>query len=114
MSIFPLDFGATPALIDSDSGIELSYSALKCRATQMASCLVTARALIFLFTSNQLPEVVFYLGALNAGHVVCLLDTHLHPTFKTQLVARYRPHYIITAATAAYSWEGLYRCQGTL
>jgi long-chain acyl-CoA synthetase len=104
--LFSLDFGNTPALIDGDSGNILSYKHLQMYCEQIRSLIDTEKALVFLWSSNRIDEVIAYLGLVNAGHAVCLLDAHMHKSFKQQLVELYRPHFIVEHHAIADLWIG--------
>lgn len=62
-------FGSSVALICED-GSSLSYAELAERADNAARSVTPARALISVEMPNQLEAILFYIGALRAGHVV--------------------------------------------
>lgn len=96
MPLFALEpFGFEPALLDGDEGEIISYFQLRSAAPATKSVIETQRALIFLFSRKRLEEAVAYIGAMNLGHVVCLLDASMNYAFKEKLVNLYKPHYII-------------------
>jgi len=53
------------------------------------------RGLIFLFCQNGIEDIIAYLGSLNAGHVVCLLDSRMNAAFQEEFIHIYHPHLII-------------------
>ncbi len=62
-------FGNSTALICED-GSSLSYAELAERADAAVRSVTLARALISVEMPNQLEAILFYIGALRAGHVV--------------------------------------------
>lgn len=85
------------ALIDSARGEQLSYRALHARSLELARELARPdKALVFVAAAIDVGTIVAYLGALAAGHAVFLMDGHVHPTLREQLVARYRPDFVLT------------------
>jgi acyl-CoA synthetase (AMP-forming)/AMP-acid ligase II len=53
-----------------------------------------AKCLVFCFARNDIPSVCCYLGAIEAGHAVALLDAKLAVEFRDRLVALYEPEFI--------------------
>ena len=52
------------------------------------------KSLLFLFCRNTPSCVSAYLGAIEAGHAVALLDEALAPEFKARLIDLYQPEFI--------------------
>lgn len=52
------------------------------------------KCLLFCFAQNDVPTVCCYLGAIEAGHAVALLDAKLAAEFRERLVALYEPEFI--------------------
>jgi acyl-CoA synthetase (AMP-forming)/AMP-acid ligase II len=52
------------------------------------------KSLLFLFCRNTASCVFAYLGAIEAGHAVALLDESLAPEFKARLIDLYQPEFI--------------------
>lgn len=95
-AVFRLNlYGESLALIDGDNNKTLSYCQLDDLCKKMSSSLEFNRGLIFLFCQNDIEDIIAYLGSLNAGHVVCLLDSRMNAAFQEQLIQIYRPHFII-------------------
>ncbi len=103
--MFPLEqFVNSPALIDGDEERVVTYGELKSSSENMRSLAIPHRSLIFIFCSNRIEEVITYVGAINAGHVVCLLDSNMHEAFKQQLGELYSPQYIFDSSDTP--WKG--------
>lgn len=95
LDLFPIElFNERIAFIDGDSGQSITYQQLSLRCTEIQAFLGEQKALVFIFCRNRLDEIVAYIGALQAGHVVCLLDERMPTEFKQALIRRYRPSYI--------------------
>lgn len=83
-----------PALIEGTSGETVSYERLGAKVAEIARFMAADRGLVFLLCRNDLPTALTYLGAVEAGHVVALLDARLEEGMLRKLVARYRPQWI--------------------
>lgn len=102
MDLFPLEhFGNQPALIDGDSGTALSYLDLKRESEKIYALLPTKKSLVFLFCQNRLEELVAYVGLIQAGAAVCLLEAGMPSSFKEPLIERYEPDFIIESSPFA-------------
>ncbi len=87
---------SAPALYDSHFKRTWSYAEL-CETVQETAKTFASRkkALFFLFCRNDVASVIGYLGAIEAGHAVALLDEELAPEFKKRLIELYEPEFII-------------------
>ncbi|HEX4809724.1 MAG TPA: AMP-binding protein [Bryobacteraceae bacterium] len=56
-----------------------------------------AKSLVFLFCRNTLPCVYAYLGSIEAGHAVAMLDEALAAEFRTRLIDLYQPEFVAAA-----------------
>jgi len=103
--LFPLDFPGLTALIESQK--HLTYDDLKKRVSSVTQVLkhtpntpnnlnTANKKLIFLFSENTIASITAYLGAVNGGHAVCLLDETVDEQFKKELITAYHPHLIFS------------------
>lgn len=84
------------ALVDAATGDSVSYRELQESAQQVGRVFDSStKRLIFHFGRNDLPSLLWYLGAIEAGQAVALLDDALAPQLKEQLVALYQPDWIV-------------------
>jgi acyl-CoA synthetase (AMP-forming)/AMP-acid ligase II len=82
-----------PALYDA--GEWWSYGRLSAEVDRWATLLQSSvKSLLFCFPENDIPSVCCYLGAIEAGHAVALLDPKLAAEFRDRLVALYQPEFI--------------------
>ncbi len=96
MTLFPLElFNAHICLVDGDKNRQLTYGDVKTESEKIASLLRKEKSLIFLFCQNLMEDVIAYIGAMNAGHVVCLLDSEMPDAFRFKLIEIYKPLYLI-------------------
>lgn len=96
MTLFPLEsFKERICLIDGDNNRFLTYSDVKSLSEKSSGFLRKEKSLIFLFCRNLVDDVIAYIGAINAGHVVCLLDAEMSQVFKDELISLYKPCYVI-------------------
>jgi acyl-CoA synthetase (AMP-forming)/AMP-acid ligase II len=108
--LFPLEkFGSQIALIDGDSGRSISYQELARIQKDFNESLLDQKTLIFLFSQNSLEDLFAYVSAMNQGHVVCLLDFHLDPKIKLELIQLYHPGYVMENSEEA--WSGYHRIE---
>ena len=77
------------ALIDSSNDRKVTYRELS------RSYFPNERSLIFLFNRNSVQDILYYVSAINAGHVICLLDGEMNESFKKQLITTYSPDYVV-------------------
>lgn len=116
MSLFPLaSFSDRVAIIDGDNGNVTTYAQLLRELEQVLELKDFPKPLIFHFLQNRVDDVIAYVGAINAGFVVCLLDSNMPEKFKRQLVELYCPHYVFDASLQT-QWKGFKRIKsiGTL
>lgn len=85
----------SPAVHTAEEGW-LTYAALAGRIDEFSRRLSTfPRSLVFLFGRNDLPSLVAYMAAVEAGHAVALLEAEIRPEAKRQLLDRYQPEWLL-------------------
>lgn len=103
IGLFKLDHDpSSPAIIDADKGLILSYGDLKKESEHFAKYITAQRSLIFLFCKNRVQEIIAYIGAINKGHCLCLLDAQLDEQFKDQLINLWQPNVILDSSSKTY------------
>lgn len=77
----------------------------------------STKCLLFCFAKNSVPSVCCYLGAIEAGHAIALLDAKLAPEFRERLIALYQPDFIFGSSApsdyVAQNEPGLWRSAKT-
>jgi long-chain acyl-CoA synthetase len=85
-----------PAVFDGNTGQWLTRAQLACRVTDFAARLQFSRkALGFLFAFNDAESLIAYLGALQAGHAVAMLNPELDQAFRDRLIALFQPDFVV-------------------
>jgi acyl-CoA synthetase (AMP-forming)/AMP-acid ligase II len=77
---------------------ELSRS-LACFAEKLG---FTQKALGFVFARNDAASLIAYLGSIEAGHAVAMLDPALDVALASRLVSRFQPDYIVAPASQGF------------
>jgi acyl-CoA synthetase (AMP-forming)/AMP-acid ligase II len=85
----------TAAAIDAVSGESVSYRVLIGHAAGILDRLGRGRQLIFLLSRNDVVSSEAYLATRLGGHVVALLDGSRPASGSADLVAAYRPRWIV-------------------
>ncbi len=99
------------AAYDAASAAWYTYGALQAEVDRVAERLRHDRKLlVFCFIRNNIRSVTAYLGALEAGHAVVLLDPDLEPSLKLSLIALYRPGLILESGDTETPGRSGYRC----
>lgn len=94
--MFLIEPGAT--LHDSQSNQTQDYAEICSVVESFGEALASpAKSLVFLFCRNTSPCVVAYLGAIEAGHAVAMLDEALAAEFRTRLIDLYQPEFVVAA-----------------
>lgn len=89
----PRAINSRPALYDN--GEWWTYGRLSEEVNRWTELLrYSTKCLLFCFAQNDVPTVCCYLGAIEAGHAVALLDAKLAAEFRDRLVALYEPEFI--------------------
>lgn len=96
-----------PAMLDAESHESLTYAALDEAVSGLLPVLQYPRkALVFSFCRNDIASLTWYLGGLEAGHAVALLDDGLNEDFKARLISLYAPEFIVCSAAGATAGGG--------
>lgn len=86
------------ALIDGRDGKSYTYRHLSANVSRRRGELEAAsKSLLFLFCRNDPQSVAWYLAAIEAGHAVALLKDDLEPGFRADLIAVYRPEWVVSS-----------------
>src|SRR5436190_2860068 len=86
------------ALIDAVTGVAWTYGELVDEVSRRRELLKDpAKRLVFLFCRNDLDSVAWYLGSVEAGHAVALLNDNLDAQLVANLISTYRPDWVITS-----------------
>jgi len=84
------------ALIETESGLSLSYEELDKSTDEIAECLLSDnKKLIFLFTKNTIESLQAYLSSLKSTDAVLLLDSKLNEEIRNNLIDTYQPEVIL-------------------
>ena len=57
---------------------------------------IESRSLVFLFSENNVETIMYYLGLLKKKAVIVLLNQNLKNSYLKNLLAKYKPNYVIT------------------
>ncbi len=89
-------FGTKPALIDPEGGLELNYEELATAVGRLRDEFsAQVGALVFLFSDPCLETVIAYLGAVEAGLTVAMIDSGTQATSLARLLDLYRPEGVL-------------------
>ena len=100
-TVYPVDLSA-PALYDAVAEEWWCYRDLEGRVEAMASQLRGHRKrLAFCFCRNNFASVTAYLGAIEAGNAVALLDAGLPVDFQSRLLRLYLPEIVLSCGESA-------------
>ncbi len=106
-----LRFGGDPAakaFFDANTGEWFSRAQLSSRVAAFAGCLqFPAKALGFHFPFNDGDSLIAYLAAIEAGHAIVMLNPELDAGLKSQLIALFRPDFIIAPVSHPPENEGV-------
>ena len=83
------------AAIDAVSGESISYLELIERAAVISAPLGKTKQLVFLLSRNDIFSSTAYLATQLAGHSLALLDGSKTPAEHADVLARYRPQWVI-------------------
>jgi long-chain acyl-CoA synthetase len=85
-----------PVLMDAATGRVWTQDELAAAVRGVAERLVTPeRALVFCLCGRNVASIIGYLGALQAGHAVALLDADAPAEPLAALIGRYRPEFVV-------------------
>jgi acyl-coenzyme A synthetase/AMP-(fatty) acid ligase len=86
------------AVIDSSAEAAWTYRELLDEVSRRRDLLADKeKRLLFLFCRNELASIAWYLGALEAGHAVALLNDEIDTRLATNLISLYRPEWVLTS-----------------
>jgi len=94
MSLLRHGSSRSPALVNGRSGECLSYRDLRTLGHAWSDRLGRSKTLLFLVSRNDVFSVVAYLGAIDGGHAVALLDGQASVQSIARVVSAYRPAWI--------------------
>lgn len=85
------------AIFDDARGEWVTYGNLRRTVAQRVEAMrpLQRKALLALFVSGTLDDIVWYLAAIEAGHVVILSDAGMSPERIGRLVGSYAPDWIV-------------------
>jgi long-chain acyl-CoA synthetase len=85
------------AVVDHRLARSVSYGELQADVQTVRQNLRgrAGKQLGFVLCRNTLSTIAGYLAALQARDAVCLINADLHPTLRAELIARYRPDWIL-------------------
>jgi acyl-coenzyme A synthetase/AMP-(fatty) acid ligase len=86
-----------PSLRDDTSNQFINYATLIDRINTWELRLRGAKSLVFLFIANNIDGVAALLGGWKAKHAVALLDPNLSIAMRNELLAIYRPDFVVAA-----------------
>ena len=86
--------GSATALIDAARREKWSFDRLAEAAGDVAKSIAGGKRLVFLYGRNNPSSVAAYLGAVDAGHAVTLLDPGVNPELQRSLTDLYQPDLI--------------------
>src|SRR5690242_5286170 len=93
---------ADAAVYDSAAARWWSRAELDAAALRVAGALAGEKRLAFCFCRNDIGSILGYLGAVEAGHAVALLDEALNPSLKQALIEAYQPDVILSSSSTDY------------
>jgi len=88
-------------LIDGAADASWTYGELSDQVARRRDLLVdTEKRLLFLVCRNDLSSVAWYLAAVEVGHAVALLNDQLDGELVANLIALYRPDWVLSSLPA--------------
>lgn len=93
-----LIFSVNTALVDTAIDRSVTYAELEIESQNLSERIkLSAKGLIFLFTTNNLESVLSYIAILKSGNAVLLLDEKLNDEIRNGLIKNYKPDFIISS-----------------
>ena len=93
---------SSKAVWDADSQRWFTRAELtRSMATFSGKLPFTRKALGFVFAFNDAASLIAYLGAIESGHAVAMLDPELDSAFASRLIQRFQPDFIVAPASQA-------------
>lgn len=94
--------GERVAVVDADAGMRLTYAELDRAANAFGRAFRHhGRALVIVFANNSAGFAIAYTATLLRGHAVALFDAALDPQRKSEVVALYRPAFVVDCAAGS-------------
>lgn len=93
---------SSKAVWDADSERWFTRAELtRCMASFSDKLPLTRKALGFVFALNDAASLIAYLGSIESGHAVAMLDPELDSTLASRLIQRFQPDFIVAPASQA-------------
>jgi acyl-CoA synthetase (AMP-forming)/AMP-acid ligase II len=93
---------SSKAVWDADSERWFTRAELtRCMGSFSDKLPFTRKALGFVFALNDAASLIAYLGSIESGHAVAMLDPELDPAFASRLIQRFQPDFIVAPASQA-------------
>jgi long-chain acyl-CoA synthetase len=97
---------SSKAVWDADSDQWFTRGELtRCMASFSEKLPFTRKALGFVFAFNDAPSLIAYLGAIESGHAVAMLDPELDSTLACRLIRRFQPDFIVAPGSQAFDGD---------
>ncbi|OBY77884.1 hypothetical protein BBG47_19390 [Paenibacillus sp. KS1] len=96
------------AVVNHKDGNEYTYGQLQEQITKFSEQLqlFKDKSLGFILCTNQVGSIVSYLGALQSGHVPCLLANQIEVELFNNLLDQYAPDWICAPRESIYNYDG--------
>lgn len=94
---------AARAFLDASSGKWFTRAELaRCLSCFSDKLAFTQKALGFVFARNDAASLIAYLGSMEAGHAVVMLDPELDLTLASRLILRFQPDFVVAPASQVF------------
>lgn len=94
MTVLGLRSSTLPALIDGETGAELTFREVVRTGREIVAPLGPAKQLLFLLSRNDVFSATAYAGALLGRHAIALLDGQGSVEMSADIASAYRPSWI--------------------
>src|SRR5450755_4738044 len=102
------------ALIDGAADTSWTYGQLAEEVSRRGERLTDSKKrVLFLLCRNDLASVAWYLAAVEAGHAVALLNDQIDAQLAANLIALYRPEWVLTSQPVDSAEYEAYATPGT-
>ena len=89
-------FSNNTALVDTAINRFVTYAELENESQNLSEKIkLSAKGLIFLFTTNNTESIIPYIASLKSNNAVLMLDEKLNDEIRTGLIENYKPDFII-------------------
>jgi len=93
---------SSKAVWDADSERWFTRAELtRCMRSFSEKLPFTRKSLGFVFAFNDAASLIAYLGSIESGHAVAMLDPELDPAFASRLIRRFQPDFIVAPVSQA-------------